>query len=63
MLKSTPVIGGGMLFFAAPEIVRGLVRPTGEAIAAAAADHVPPEHLDDFVRMAVRELESLARRP
>jgi Fic family protein len=41
------------------QIVRGLASPTGEAVTAAAADHVPAEHLDDFVRMAARELESL----
>jgi Fic family protein len=40
-------------------LVRTLARPTVEEVTAAAADQVPPEHLDDFVRMAVRELENL----
>jgi len=30
-----------------------------EAVSAAAADQVPPEDMDDFVRMAIRELENL----
>jgi hypothetical protein len=41
------------------QIVRRLERPTVEQVAAAAEYHVPSEHLDDFVRMAVRELENL----
>ncbi|MEP7273405.1 MAG: Fic family protein [Acidobacteriota bacterium] len=41
------------------QIVRGLAQPTGEAIAAAAVGRVPPDYMDDFVRMAVRELEGL----
>lgn len=41
------------------DIVRNLVRPNVEIVAAAALDRVPPEHLDDFVRMTMRELESL----
>jgi Fic family protein len=40
-------------------IVRNLARPTVETVTAAAVDRVPPEHLDDFVRMAVRELDNL----
>jgi len=40
-------------------IVRSLAQPTVEEVTAAAADQVPPEHLDDFVRMAVRELDNL----
>jgi hypothetical protein len=41
------------------EIVRRLARPTVEEVTAVAVDNVPPEHLDDFVRMTVKELESL----
>jgi hypothetical protein len=41
------------------EIVRRLARPTVEEVTAAAVDHVPQENLDDFVRMAVKELENL----
>ena len=41
------------------DIVRNLAQPTVEIVTAAAVDHVPPEHLDDFVRMAVRELDNL----
>lgn len=41
------------------EIVRSLARPTVELVTAAAMDRVPAEHLDDFVRMAVRELDNL----
>ncbi|MEK6303368.1 MAG: Fic family protein [Acidobacteriota bacterium] len=41
-------------------IVRNLARPTVENVTAAAVDHLlPPEHLDDFVRMAIRELDNL----
>jgi hypothetical protein len=40
-------------------IVRNFARPTVETVTAAAVDHVPPEHLDDFVRIAVRELDNL----
>ena len=40
-------------------IVRSLARPTVEEVTAAIADQVPMEHLDDFVRMAMRELENL----
>ena len=41
------------------DIVRRRARPAAEEVTAAAAERVPPEHLDDFVRMAVKELESL----
>lgn len=41
------------------KIVRRQVRPTAEEISALAAGNVPPEHLDDFARMAARELENL----
>jgi hypothetical protein len=30
-----------------------------EKVAKAASDRVPAEHLDDFVRMAIKELENL----
>jgi Fic family protein len=40
-------------------IVRNLSRPTVEIVTSAAVDRVPAEHLDDFVRMAVRELDNL----
>jgi hypothetical protein len=41
------------------DVVRRRTRPTAEAVTGAAADRVPPEDLDDFVRMAVKELEGL----
>jgi hypothetical protein len=41
------------------ETVRRLARPTVEEVTATAIDIVPQEHLDDFVRMAIRDLESL----
>lgn len=41
------------------DIVRRRARPIVEEVTAAAAERVPPEHLDDFVRMSVKELESL----
>jgi len=41
------------------QVVRSLARPTVEAVATAAEDRVPGEDLDDFVRMAIRELENL----
>lgn len=41
------------------DIVRRRARPTAEEVTAASAERVPPEHLDDFVRMAVKELEGL----
>jgi Fic family protein len=40
-------------------VVRHMAQPTVEEVAATAADRVPPEHLDDFVRMAVGELQNL----
>ena len=41
------------------EIVRRLAPPSVNHVAALAANLVPAEHMDDFVRMAVRELENL----
>jgi len=41
------------------DIVRRLAPPTAEEVTKVAADHVPSEHLDDFVRMAVKELQDL----
>ena len=41
------------------QVVRSLSRPNVEAVATAAEDRVPGEDLDDFVRMAIRELENL----
>jgi hypothetical protein len=41
------------------DIVRRLAPPTVEEVTGAAADRVPPGDLDDFVRMAVKELEDL----
>ena len=41
------------------DIVRGGLAPTVEAVTKAARKHVPPEQLDDFVRMATSELENL----
>ncbi|MBA2733020.1 MAG: Fic family protein, partial [Acidobacteria bacterium] len=41
------------------DIVRRRVPPSVEEVAAATGDRVPSEHLDDFVRIAVRELENL----
>jgi hypothetical protein len=41
------------------EIVRRKVSPTLEEVAKAASDRIPAEHLDDFVRMAIQELENL----
>lgn len=41
------------------EIVRSLSRPAVELVTAAAVDRVPAEHLDDFVRMALNELDNL----
>ncbi len=40
-------------------IVRSLARPTVEEVTEAASVRVPPEHLDDFVRMAVTELHNM----
>ncbi|HWN98504.1 MAG TPA: hypothetical protein VNS63_04470 [Blastocatellia bacterium] len=33
--------------------------PGVEIVTAAAVDRVPPEYMDDFVRMALRELDNL----
>ena len=41
------------------QIVRGLAQPTVEAVSQAATGQAPPELMDDFVRMAIRELENL----
>jgi hypothetical protein len=41
------------------EIVRRGLSPTVEEVTKAASERVPPEHLDDFVRMTIRELENL----
>jgi hypothetical protein len=41
------------------ELVRAGLAPTMEAVTASARQRVPPEHLDDFVRMAIKELENL----
>lgn len=40
-------------------IVRGGLAPAVEAVTRVARDHVPAEHLDDFVRMAINDLENL----
>lgn len=40
-------------------IVRGGLAPTVEAVTKVARDHVPAEHLDDFVRMTINDLENL----
>lgn len=44
------------------EIVRGRLTPTVEEVTKAASSRVPAEHLDDFVRMAIKELENLPKR-
>jgi hypothetical protein len=41
------------------EIVRRGVSPTVEGVAKAAGERVPAEHLDDFVRMTIKDLENL----
>jgi hypothetical protein len=41
------------------QVVRAMAQPTVEEVTAAAAGRVPPEHLDDFVRMAIGELQNL----
>ena len=41
------------------ELVRARVAPTVDAVTAKARERVPAEHLDDFVRMAIKELENL----
>ena len=40
-------------------IVRGGLAPTVEAVTKVAREHVPAEHLDDFVRMTINDLENL----
>lgn len=40
-------------------IVRGGLAPAVEPVTRVARDHVPAEHLDDFVRMAINDLENL----
>lgn len=40
-------------------IVRGGLAPAVEAVTRVARDHVPAEHLDDFVRMTINDLENL----
>ena len=40
-------------------IVRGRLAPTVEAVTRVAHEHVPAEHLDDFVRMTINDLENL----
>lgn len=41
------------------DIVRRRVSPTVEEVTKAVSDRVPTEHLDDFVRMTINELENL----
>ncbi|MFN2533027.1 MAG: Fic family protein [Pyrinomonadaceae bacterium] len=41
------------------DIVRGGLVPSVEAVTDAARERVPDEHLDDFVRMAIKDLENL----
>ena len=41
------------------EIVRAGVAPTVDEVAARARERVPAEQLDDFVRMAIKDLENL----
>jgi Fic family protein len=41
------------------ELVRARVAPTVEEVTSKARERVPSEHLDDFVRMATKELENL----
>lgn len=41
------------------DIVRGSLAPSVEAVTDAARERVPVEHLDDFVRMAINDLENL----
>jgi hypothetical protein len=40
-------------------IVRGGLALTVEAVTRVAREHVPAEHLDDFVRMTINDLENL----
>ena len=41
------------------EIVRGRLSPTVDEVTNAASERVPAEHLDDFVRMTIKELDNL----
>lgn len=41
------------------KIVRGGLAPTVEAVTRIAGEHVPAEHLDDFVRMTINDLQNL----
>ncbi|MCA1602050.1 MAG: Fic family protein [Acidobacteria bacterium] len=41
------------------EIIRGRVAPTMEEVSKAASECVPADHLDDFVRMTIKDLENL----
>lgn len=41
------------------EIIRGRVAPTVEEVTKAASGRVPADHLDDFVRMTIKDLENL----
>jgi Fic family protein len=41
------------------EIVRGRKSPTVDEVTKAASERVPAEHLDDFVRMTIKELDNL----
>ncbi|MFL6546833.1 MAG: Fic family protein, partial [Candidatus Udaeobacter sp.] len=41
------------------DIVRRLAPPTVEEVTRTAVNRVPAEHLDDFVRMGVKELDDL----
>jgi Fic/DOC family len=41
------------------QIVRGSVAPTVEEVTKAARGRVPADHLDDFVRMTIKDLENL----
>jgi len=41
------------------EIVRGGLPPTLEEVTKAVGERVPTEHLDDFVRMTIKDLENL----
>jgi Fic family protein len=41
------------------EIVRGGLPPTLEEVTKAVGERVPSEHLDDFVRMTIKDLENL----
>ena len=47
------------LIEAVGQIVRGGMAPTVEEVTKAATELVPAEHLDDFVRMTIKDLENL----